>query len=74
MNRTVLYSNKSASKPHSSNYKKSENKGGFKDLKKSTFRNTTTSSLNSPYLYYKQLELYYKVEDCFIINKSKREA
>ncbi|KAK6585172.1 hypothetical protein PZA11_001899 [Diplocarpon coronariae] len=72
MNGTVLYSNKSASKPHSSNYKKSENKGGFKDLKKSTSRNTTTP--NSPYLYYKQLELYYKVEDCFAINKSKREA
>ncbi|KAK6579856.1 hypothetical protein PZA11_007564 [Diplocarpon coronariae] len=76
MNRTVLYSNKSASKPHSSNYKKSDNKGGFKDLKKSTFRNTTNSpnSLNSPCPYCKQLEPYYKAEDCFAINKSKREA
>ncbi|KAK6582319.1 hypothetical protein PZA11_004727 [Diplocarpon coronariae] len=74
MNRTVLYDNKSASKLHSFNYKKLENKGGFKDLKKSTFRNTTTSSLNSSYPYCKQLKLYYKVEDCFIINKSKREA
>ncbi|KAK6584908.1 hypothetical protein PZA11_003132 [Diplocarpon coronariae] len=73
MNGTVLYSNKSASKLHSSNYKKLENKGGFKDLKKSTFRNTTNSP-NSPYPYYKQLELYYKAEDCFAINKSKREA
>ncbi|KAK6585467.1 hypothetical protein PZA11_002194 [Diplocarpon coronariae] len=73
MNGTVLYSNKSAGKPHSSN-KKSENKGGFKDLKKSTFRNTTTSSPNSPYSYCKQLKLYYKAEDCFTINKSKREA
>ncbi|KAK6587443.1 hypothetical protein PZA11_000733 [Diplocarpon coronariae] len=72
MNGTVLYSNKSASKPHSFN-KKSENKGGFKDLKKSTFRNTT-NSLNSSYPYYKQPKLYYKAEDCFIINKSKREA
>ncbi|KAK6583206.1 hypothetical protein PZA11_004282 [Diplocarpon coronariae] len=73
MNGTVLYSNKSAGKPHSSDYKKSENKGGFKDLKKSTSKNTT-SSLSSLCPYYKQLELYYKVEDYFIINKSKREA
>ncbi|KAK6583860.1 hypothetical protein PZA11_003590 [Diplocarpon coronariae] len=76
MNRTVLYSNKSASKPHLSDYKKSENKGGFKDLKKSTSRNTTNSlnSPNSPYPYCKQLKPYYKAEDCFAINKSKREA
>ncbi|KAK6580884.1 hypothetical protein PZA11_006372 [Diplocarpon coronariae] len=72
MNRTILYSNKSASKPHSSNYKKSENKGGFKDLKKSTSRNTTTPNSLCPYC--KQLEPYYKAEDCFAINKSKREA
>ncbi|KAK6579503.1 hypothetical protein PZA11_008039 [Diplocarpon coronariae] len=76
MNRTVLYSNKSASKPHLSNYKKLENKEGFKNLKKSTSRNTTNSPnfLNSPYPYCKQLKLYYKAEDCFAINKSKREA
>ncbi|KAK6586176.1 hypothetical protein PZA11_001233 [Diplocarpon coronariae] len=73
MNGTVLYGNKSASKPHSSDYKKSENKGGFKDSKKSTSRNNT-SSPNSPCPHCKQPEPYHKAEDCFAINKSKREA